>query len=72
MVDTCIEVLQRSDVQSELKHAAAPIADRIIEHMYPYVLLVLAFAAGLFVLHLSMFFMLYRMPRPQQVLERAF
>ena len=66
ILDGCLAVLRHEAVQAELKGLAAPVAELIVAEIYPYVVLALAFVTTLVVLHMSVFLMLYRLPRQQR------
>ena len=57
---SCIDVLKREDVRTELKHVMKPLIDIILIDIYPYIYLSLIVVVISFMLHLGIFILLLR------------
>lgn len=57
---SCIDVLKREDVRTELKNVMKPLIDIILIDIYPYIYLSLIVVVISFMLHLGIFILLLR------------
>ena len=57
---SCSKILQREDVKYEIKKILAPTINEILIQIYPYIYLSLLFVIVSFLLHLSIFILLWR------------
>ncbi len=60
LIDQCLEILRRHDVKNELKNLMTPLIELILIELYPYIYLSLIFVIISFLLHLGIFFLLFR------------
>jgi len=57
---SCIDVLKREDVRTELKNVMKPLIDIILIDIYPYIYISLIVVVISFILHLGIFILLLR------------
>ena len=57
---SCIDVLKREDVRTELKNVMKPLIDIILIDIYPYIYISLIVVVISFMLHLGIFILLLR------------
>uniref|UniRef100_A0A6C0JV18 Uncharacterized protein n=1 Tax=viral metagenome TaxID=1070528 RepID=A0A6C0JV18_9ZZZZ len=57
---SCIDVLKREDVRTELKNVMKPLIDIILINIYPYIYISLIVVVISFILHLGIFILLLR------------
>lgn len=57
---SCLNILKREDVKTELKNLMTPIIDLILVDIYPYIYLSLILVIISFILHLGIFILLLR------------
>lgn len=57
---SCIDVLKREDVRTELKNVMKPLIDIILIDIYPYIYISLVVVVISFILHLGIFILLLR------------
>ena len=62
-LSSCTKILQREDVKYEIKNILSPTINEILLQIYPYVYLSLLFVIVSFLLHLSIFILLWRNTR---------
>ena len=62
-LSSCSKILQREDVKYEIKNILSPTINEILLQIYPYVYLSLLFVIVSFLLHLSIFILLWRNTR---------
>lgn len=60
IIDQCLSILKREDVQSEIKLLMSPLIEVIMSNIYPYIYLSLVFVIISFLLHLGIFILLLR------------
>ncbi len=60
IIKRCIAILQREDVKHELNQLITPIMEVILERLNPYIYISLIFVMISFLLHLGIFFLLFR------------
>lgn len=57
---SCLKILKREDVKSELKNLMTPIIDVMLVDIYPYIYISLILVIISFLLHLGIFILLLR------------
>ena len=60
IIKRCISILQREDIKHELNKLITPIMEVILERLNPYIYISLIFVIISFLLHLGIFFLLFR------------
>lgn len=60
IIQRCISILQREDIKHELNKLITPIMEVILERLNPYIYISLIFVIISFLLHLGIFFLLFR------------
>lgn len=60
IIKRCISILQREDIKHELNKLITPILEVILERLNPYIYISLIFVIISFLLHLGIFFLLFR------------
>lgn len=60
IINECLHLLERDDVQIQLKQIIKPMIDMILKELYPYVYLSLIFVIISFLLILGIFVLLLR------------
>jgi hypothetical protein len=59
-VNSCLQVLKRSDVKESLKDLLRPVIDLVMQEIYPYIYLSMLFVCISFLLILAIFVLLIR------------
>ena len=59
-IKQCVNILKRDDVKQELNTLLTPILEVILERLNPYIYISLIFVMISFLLHLGIFFLLFR------------
>jgi hypothetical protein len=60
IIQKCITILRRDDVKQELNQLFIPIMDVILDKIQPYIYISLLFVLISFILHLGIFFLLFK------------
>ena len=60
IIKQCVNILKREDVKHELNKLIVPILEVILERLNPYIYISLIFVIISFLLHLGIFFLLFR------------
>ena len=60
IVQECLEILGRDDVNSEIKNITQPLIDIILKEIYPYIYISIIFVFISFLLILGIFIILMR------------
>jgi hypothetical protein len=58
LVQQCLEMLKREDIQKELKLLMKPVSDFVFYEIYPYVYMILILVFVLFIMILSILILL--------------
>jgi len=60
IIEQCLSILRRDDVNREIKRMISPLIELILIEIYPYLYISLIFVVISFLLHLGIFILLMR------------